>query len=172
MVSHFGDDHTQVNYKDAWKRGNNVAETFFRKQMFPRLRLQETFLAGAKFASREARMFLNLFRNILLSQQMFSRLRAPYSFFKPLNNFICSHTGCEINNIFRRVDETEPLRVISKNRWRRTELNKEECYISPDISWYIGCDGKRETLKPDQTSFKLRWNTGNPQAYFLTVRLS
>ncbi|XP_068758927.1 uncharacterized protein [Montipora capricornis] len=79
--------------------------------------------------------------------------------------------GCEINNLFRYESETEPLRVLSKTARERTELNKEECYISPDISWYIGCDGKRETLKTYQlqTSFELRWNQGRRKAYFLKV---
>ena len=44
--------------------------------MFPRLSAQETFVADAKFAFREAKMSLNLFRNTLLSQQMILRSRA------------------------------------------------------------------------------------------------
>lgn len=44
--------------------------------MFPRLSALETFVADAKFAFREAKMFLNLFRNTLLSQQMILRSRA------------------------------------------------------------------------------------------------
>ena len=43
-----------------------------RKEMFPRLLPQETFATEAKFASREAKMFLNSFRNILLP-----RFRVP-----------------------------------------------------------------------------------------------
>ena len=38
-----------------------------RKEMFPRLRPKKTFVA-------EAKLFLNLFRNILLPQQMFPPL--------------------------------------------------------------------------------------------------
>ncbi|XP_068758917.1 uncharacterized protein [Montipora capricornis] len=81
------------------------------------------------------------------------------------------HLGCEINNLFHNESETEPLRVLSKTARARTQLNKEECYISPDISWYIGCDGKRETLKANQlqTSFGLEWNEGRRKAYFLKV---
>ena len=41
--------------------------------MFSRLQPQETFVA-------ETKMFLNLFRNILLSQQMFPRLRVEETF--------------------------------------------------------------------------------------------
>ena len=48
--------------------------------MFPCLRLQETFVAETKFASREAKMFLNLFRNIFLPQHMFPRLRTEEIF--------------------------------------------------------------------------------------------
>ena len=48
--------------------------------MFPSLRPQETFDTRAKFASRETKMFLNLFRNILLPQQMFPRLHAEGTF--------------------------------------------------------------------------------------------
>ncbi|XP_068714883.1 uncharacterized protein [Montipora foliosa] len=78
------------------------------------------------------------------------------------------HLGCEINNIFHNEDKTEPLRVLSRDTWRRTKLKKKECYISPDISWYIGCDGKRETLKAYQTSFDLRWKK-NPKGYSFKV---
>ena len=62
MFSHLSKQ--KYTRQGARKRGNNVAET--------------------KFASREAKMFLNLSRNILLPQQMFpglraiSRLRAPF----------------------------------------------------------------------------------------------
>ncbi|XP_068714877.1 uncharacterized protein [Montipora foliosa] len=81
------------------------------------------------------------------------------------------HLGCEINNLFHNEDKIEPLRVLSKTAEERTKLNKTECYISPDISWYIGCDGKRETLKANQlqTSFGLEWNQGRRKAYFLKV---
>ena len=48
--------------------------------MFPRSRPQETFVAKSKFASREQNMFLNLFINILLPQQIFPRLRAEETF--------------------------------------------------------------------------------------------
>lgn len=44
--------------------------------MFPRLSALETFVADAKFAFREEKMSLNLFRNTLLSQQMILRSRA------------------------------------------------------------------------------------------------
>ena len=50
--------------------------------MFPSLRPQETFVVEARFASREAKMFVNLFRKILLLQQMFPRLRAEENFGK------------------------------------------------------------------------------------------
>ena len=55
-------------------------ETLLRKQMFPSLRPQETFVVEARFASREGKMFLNLLRTILLLQQMFPRLRAKENF--------------------------------------------------------------------------------------------
>ena len=45
-------------------------------ETFPRLRAHATFVAELKFASREAKMFLNVFRNILLPRQLFPRLRA------------------------------------------------------------------------------------------------
>ena len=77
-----------------------------------------------------------------------------------------------MNNIFLDEEETEPLRVLRKNKGRETELNEDECHISPDISWYIGCDGKRETLKAYQKRFELKRNKKNPTAYFLKVRLS
>ncbi|XP_068713121.1 uncharacterized protein [Montipora foliosa] len=79
--------------------------------------------------------------------------------------------SCEINNLFHNEDKIEPLRVLSKTEEEQTKLNKKECYISPDISWYIGCDGKRETLKANQlqTSFGLEWNQGRRKAYFLKV---
>ena len=50
-------------------------ETLLRKQMFPSLRPQETFVV-------EAKLFVNLFRKILLLQQMFPRLRAEENFGK------------------------------------------------------------------------------------------
>ena len=53
--------------------------TMLQKQMFPRLRPHETFVSEAKFASREAKMFLNFFRNTLLPQ-LFLRLRAKETF--------------------------------------------------------------------------------------------
>ena len=58
-----------------------------RKQMFPHLRPQETFVA-------EAKMFLNLIRNILLPQQMFPRLRAEETFRKKcFDNNVSSFAG-------------------------------------------------------------------------------
>ena len=52
-----------------------IVETLFR-EMFPRFRVHATFVVEAKFASREAKMFLNVFRNILLPRQLFPRLHA------------------------------------------------------------------------------------------------
>ena len=52
-------------------------EAMLRKQIFPRLRPQETVVEEGKFASWEAKMFL---RNMLLPQQMFPRLRAEETF--------------------------------------------------------------------------------------------
>ena len=53
--------------------------TLLQKQMFPRLRPHETFVWEAIVASREAKMFLNFFRNTLLPQ-LFLRLRAKETF--------------------------------------------------------------------------------------------
>ena len=47
---------------------------------FPVCGLKKIFFAEAKFASRVAKLFLNLFRNILLSQQMFRRLSDEETF--------------------------------------------------------------------------------------------
>ena len=44
-----------------------------RKQMFSRLQPQETLV-------KEAKVFLNLFRNILLPRQRFPRLRSEVTF--------------------------------------------------------------------------------------------
>ena len=61
------------------KRGNNVADKLLRKLMLSRLRPQETFVAEANFASREAIMFL-----IVLPQQMFPRLRTEETFWEAM----------------------------------------------------------------------------------------
>ena len=72
-------------FKGSRKRGNNVAEKLSRKQMFPRLRLQETFVA-------EAKMFLNFFRNMWLPQQI---LCSPRNHFGKhcFRNNVSSFTG-------------------------------------------------------------------------------
>ena len=67
-------------FRRVRKRGKIGAETLFWKQMFPSLRPQETFDTRAKFASRETKTFLNLFRNKLLPQQMFPPLHAEGTF--------------------------------------------------------------------------------------------
>ena len=46
-----------------------------RTQMFPRLPVRATFVAGTKFVSETQKMFLIFVRNIWCPQQMFPRLR-------------------------------------------------------------------------------------------------
>ena len=60
--------------KALGKLGNIVAETFCFLSMFPSLPTTGNIVAETKFASREAKMFPNKFRNIFVAETMFPSL--------------------------------------------------------------------------------------------------
>jgi len=53
--------------KGLAKLGNIVAETLFRRQMFPSLDARETFVAETNFAARKQKLFLPELKNFCLS---------------------------------------------------------------------------------------------------------
>ena len=62
-----------------------------------------------------------------------------------------------------------PLGVLRTESWQKTEVEKNHCDISPQDSWYIGCDGEKKKLTAPQTSFKVQWRRSQ-QACFIKVK--
>jgi len=59
-----------LEFKGPGKLGHFVADTMLPTQMFPRLSVRTTFVAGTNFVSGTQKMFLIVFRNILYPQQI------------------------------------------------------------------------------------------------------
>ena len=66
-----------------------------------------------------------------------------------------------------------PLGVLRTESWQKTEVEKNHCDISPQDSWYIGCDGEKKKLPAQQTSFEVQWRKAQnykKKACFIKVK--
>lgn len=50
-----------------------------------------------------------------------------------------------------------PLGVLKTGSWQKTEVEKDQCYISPQASWYIGCDGEKKKWTANPPSIIVQW---------------
>ena len=73
--------------------GNIVAETLCFLSMFPSLPTLGNIVAETKFASQEAKMFPNKFRNIFAAETIFPDLRTCFQMFPTLETFTVFSIG-------------------------------------------------------------------------------
>lgn len=65
--------------------------------------------------------------------------------------------GCAKNSLFPNEDMKLPLGVLKTGSWQKTEVEKDQCYISPQASWYIGCDGEKKKWTANPPSIIVQW---------------
>ena len=80
--------------------------------------------------------------------------------------------GCAVNTLFSAEKNNDRLRMLNTTGRRLTKLNRQNCSVNLNNSWYIGCYGEKVPLRENIRLFHLERakRKNKDYAYFVKVR--
>ena len=131
--------------KALGKLGNIVAETLWFLSTFPCLPTSGNIVAETKFASREAKMFPNKFRNIFVAETMFPSFPTCFQMFSTRETLFSRsgkykkcffHYSGNINNILRFVRTNVSQKMFpslptvgNMTKHRQETMLPQQCFL-------------------------------------------